>query len=372
NMKAINKRNRIKDLNRPPMIPMDICLGEGIIDFVSVVIPTYNRDYILGQALESVLMQDYPHFEVIIVDDGSTDTTTALIEKYLVLYPDKIKYIKKENGGLVSARNEGMRHTKGEFIAFQDSDDIWLQGKISNQVALFKKHPEVVIAWTLFNIVDENGKVTHENDINTAYNVYNIIDLDKCMPRAGQLEYANEKINYRKGDIFKTLFLGNLIHPPVAVVRRSAIQKVGGLDQTYLYAGEDYEFFWRVARLGEGALIEKAGMLYRMGSGDQMTSPDLLLFVALGYEKIITSRLKSYPGVFETIGEGIVQKQLIGAYSWVISSEFTSTYGLKSNGRKTFLKLLRFSFKDALKLVPFILFYNLPFSLRSFIKSKKS
>ncbi|MGZ3787742.1 MAG: glycosyltransferase [Bacteriovorax sp.] len=368
-MNKENKRNRIKDLYLPPMIPMDVCLGEGIVDLVSVIIPTYNRDYILDKSLDSVLMQDYPHFEIIVVDDGSTDHTSELMDKYVRQYPDKIKLVKKTNGGLVSARNEGLRHARGEFIAFQDSDDIWLQGKLSNQVNVLKKHPEVVIAWTLINVVDKNGKMTHENDINIAYNVYNVIDLDKCFPRAGTLDYGKEKISYRKGEIFKTLFLGNMVHPPVAFLRRTAIQKTGGLDQTYHYAGEDYEFFWRISLLGEGAMVEKAGMLYRMGADDQMTAKDLLLFVALGYEKAITARLKKFPGVFETLGKEVVHKHLAGAHAWVVTSEFSSAFGKKLNGVRAFFDLFRLSTTDALKLVPFMAAYTLPTTLRGPLKS---
>ncbi|MDD4973345.1 MAG: glycosyltransferase [Bacteriovorax sp.] len=364
-MKTENKRNRIKDMYLPPIIPMDVCLGDGVVDLVSVIIPTFNRDYILDKSLDSVLMQDYPHFEVIVVDDGSNDKTDELMEKYLKQYPGKIKFVKKTNGGLVSARNEGMRHAKGEFIAFQDSDDIWLQGKLSNQVAILKKHPEVVIAWTLINIVDEKGRMTHENDINTAYNVYNIIDLDKCFPRIGTLDYRNEKVSYRKGEIFKTLFLGNMVHPPVAFIRRTAIQKTGGLDQTYHYAGEDYEFFWRLSLLGEGAMVEKAGMLYRMGADDQMTSNELLLFVALGNEKAITNRLKNYPGVFEALGKEVVHEHLAQAHAWVVRSEFSSAYGKKSNGFRAFFDLFKLSYKEAFKLIPFVIAYHFPVKMRT-------
>jgi glycosyltransferase involved in cell wall biosynthesis len=237
-------------------------------------------------------MQDYPSFEVIVVDDGSNDNTEQLMARYLKQYPDKIKYIKKPNEGVLSARNEGMRHAKGEFIAFQDSDDIWLQGNLTNQVTVLKMHPEAVIAWTNIHIVDEKGNLTHENNIGAAYNVYNIINLDKCFPICGAFTYKNEMVAYRKGEIFRTLFLGNMIHPPVAFMRRTAIQKTGGLDKTYRYSCDEYEFFWRLSLLGEGIMIEKPGMLYRMGAEDQLTAKDLLVFIALGNFNIFNLKIK--------------------------------------------------------------------------------
>jgi glycosyltransferase involved in cell wall biosynthesis len=359
-----NKRNLIKDLYKSPMIPMDVCQGPGIADMVSVLIPTFNRDYILYKSLDSILAQDYPLFEIIVVDDGSSDKTSEVMERYLREYPDKIKYIQKPNGGLVSARNEGMRHASGEFIALQDSDDIWLQGKLKNQVAIFKKHPEVVINWTQTHIVNEDGVMTHENGIDFAYNVYNNVHFKNFLPRVGTLEYDGEIIPYKKGEIFTAFFLGNMVHPPVAMMRRSAIQKVGGLDQTYHYAGEDNEFFWRVSALGEGAMVEKAGMLYRYGAPDQMTKSDLHVFIALGYEKIINDRLRRYPEKFKSLGESVIQERLIAASEWVVTSEFSSLYGNKKNGLRAYRKLLQQSPKQAVKLIPFMIAYALPEKIR--------
>jgi glycosyltransferase involved in cell wall biosynthesis len=358
-----NKRERIKNLSHAPMIPNDLCLGNGIKDLVSVIIPTYNRDYILGKSIDSVLMQDYHNTEIIIVDDGSKDNTKTLVETYLKKFPKKIKYIEKVNGGLVSARNEGLRHANGEFIAFQDSDDIWLQGKLTNQVAVLKKHSEVAIVWCSIHIVDENENIIYKNDLSKAYHVYNIINLDQQLPKIGELEYQTEKISYRKGNIFSTLFLGNLIHPPVAMMRRLAIQKAGGLDQTYHNAGEDYEFFWRISEFGQGALIENAGILYRMGAQDQLTSNELLVFIALGYLKAIHDRLKRFPDKLKSLGDKVIQNKLIEAYIWAIKSEFTSTFGSKRNGLSLFLDLLIISTKYSSQLVPFMVIHSLPLFL---------
>ncbi len=93
---------------------------------ISVIIPTYNRANFLGEAIESVLSQTYKNLEVIIIDDGSTDDTRQLIEKYT---DKRIIYLYQEHGGTSAARNKGIQEAKGEYIAFLDSDDIWLSPK---------------------------------------------------------------------------------------------------------------------------------------------------------------------------------------------------------------------------------------------------
>jgi glycosyltransferase involved in cell wall biosynthesis len=99
---------------------------------VSVIIPTYNRKNIVSKAIDSVLSQTYTNYEIIVVDDGSTDQTEEALQPYLY----KIKYIYQENKGVSAARNTGIRNAKGEWIAFLDSDDQWLSGKLHMQVRI--------------------------------------------------------------------------------------------------------------------------------------------------------------------------------------------------------------------------------------------
>jgi glycosyltransferase involved in cell wall biosynthesis len=105
---------------------------------LSVVIPTYNRAYILREAIDSVLCQDLPS-EVIVVDDGSTDDTASVIAGY----DGRVRYTYQENRGAAAARNTGMRQVRGEFISLLDSDDVWLPGKTKAELQLFSQHPDV-------------------------------------------------------------------------------------------------------------------------------------------------------------------------------------------------------------------------------------
>jgi len=106
---------------------------------VSVIIPTYNRAQMLVECLESVISQTFTDYEVIVIDDGSTDDTGELVKPYL----DRIEYIKHENKGNAAARNSGLDIARGELIAFLDSDDLWLPGKLEREVDYLDGHPDV-------------------------------------------------------------------------------------------------------------------------------------------------------------------------------------------------------------------------------------
>lgn len=122
---------------------------------VSVVMPAYNAAWCVRKAIDSVLAQDFQDFELIVVDDGSTDDTAAV----LASYGDRIRVVSKVNGGMSSARNAGIRASCGEFIAFLDADDWWLPGKLGQQIALMRARPEVGFASTAARVEDPEGNL---------------------------------------------------------------------------------------------------------------------------------------------------------------------------------------------------------------------
>src|SRR5512139_2667017 len=105
---------------------------------VSVVVPAYNAAWCVRKAVDSVLAQDFRDFELIVVNDGSTDDTLAVLRGY----GDAIRVVDQRNGGMSNARNAGIRAARGEFLAFLDSDDWWLPGKLGRQVALLRARPD--------------------------------------------------------------------------------------------------------------------------------------------------------------------------------------------------------------------------------------
>ena len=121
---------------------------------VSVIIPSFNSAKYLPQAIESVLNQTYKDYEIIVIDDGSTDNTKELIAPYL----SKIRYVYQDNQGAGEARNRGLDLARGELIAFLDADDIFLPHKLKEQVAIFAAQPEIGIVNSGFRVIKENGE----------------------------------------------------------------------------------------------------------------------------------------------------------------------------------------------------------------------
>ena len=111
---------------------------------VSVIIPTYNRGWILKEAIDSVLAQDFEDFELIVVDDGSTDNTREILDTY----GQDIIVLQQANKGVSAARNRGIAEAGGQLVAFLDSDDRWLPRKLSRQVDFFNLNPDAVINQT--------------------------------------------------------------------------------------------------------------------------------------------------------------------------------------------------------------------------------
>jgi len=120
---------------------------------VSVIIPTYNRSGMLEQALRSVYAQTFKDFELIVVDDGSTDNTAKVMEKYA----RQIKYLPKKNGGVASARNLGLKAATGDLVAWLDDDDYFLPDKLEKQVKYMALHPEVGLVYTGMLMIDTTG-----------------------------------------------------------------------------------------------------------------------------------------------------------------------------------------------------------------------
>ena len=180
---------------------------------ISVIVPTYNRAWALGEALDSVLAQTYPAVELIVVDDGSTDETPDLLARY----GDDLRVLTLENGGVSQARNHGISASTGEFIAFLDSDDRWLPDKLAEQAAFFKATPEALICQTE-EIWIRNGK------------------------RVNPCKHHKKP----SGDIFEASLHLCLVSPSAVMMRRSLLEDVGLFDES-LPACEDYDLWLRIA-----------------------------------------------------------------------------------------------------------------------------
>ena len=204
---------------------------------VSVIIPTYNRDWIVKEAIDSVLAQDFNDYELIVVDDGSDDRTPEI----LAAYEDQLTMIRQANSGVSAARNRGIAAAAGRLIAFLDSDDLWLPQKLSAQVKFFADHPDAVICQTEERWVRNGVRVN---------------------PKKRHLKFS--------GMIFERSLALCLVSPSAVMMKRSLFKAVGVFDED-LPACEDYDLWLRISCRYPVDLIDTPLIIKRGGHADQLS-----------------------------------------------------------------------------------------------------
>ena len=187
-------------------------------NLISIITPVYNMGEYISETIESVLNQTYKNFELILVDDGSTDNTKTEIQKYL---PDtRIKYFRCNHKGPSAARNTGIKHSNGEFVAFLDGDDYWEPSKLEKQLHVFKKLNDVNVVYCKFHKVDCDGKL--------------LPDSPQPLP---------PPINFLKALLFSNVVFGS---SSSVMVRKNSLKDAGYFDEE-LYIGEDQDMWQRLA-----------------------------------------------------------------------------------------------------------------------------
>ena len=184
---------------------------------VSVIIPAYNSAGTVGRSVESALAQNFPDFEVVVVDDGSTDATLGVLEEFR----GRIRVVTQPNRGLAGARNAGAREAAGDYFAFLDADDTWAADKLAKAVDALAGDPDAVLAFSDATCVDETGAVMRSF-------------MRKEFARAPSME-----------DMMAGRFQ---ILPSSAVVRRDAFERVGGFREEFRGVGFEDVFFWILVR----------------------------------------------------------------------------------------------------------------------------
>jgi glycosyltransferase involved in cell wall biosynthesis len=204
---------------------------------VSVVVPAYNAAWCVGKAIDSVLAQDFRGFELVVVNDGSTDGTAEA----LAGYGDAIRVVMQRNGGLPNARNAGIREARGEFVAFLDADDWWLPGKLGRQVALMRQRPDIGFSSTAARVVDPDGGLL---------NVW------------GCARWEGAFLAHLFGSNADVAGSGSAV-----IARKALFDRVGGFDET-LRSLEDIDMWMRLAAVSDYACIDEplAVILKRPGS----------------------------------------------------------------------------------------------------------
>jgi glycosyltransferase involved in cell wall biosynthesis len=208
------------------------------LTMISVIIPTFNRARFLKQALHSLLAQQRVDMEVIVVDDGSTDDTAAIVASCGVA----VRYIHQVNAGVSAARNRGIRAAAGEWLAFLDSDDFWLPHKLEAQLDFFRRHPELRICQT-----------------------------EELWMRNGLRMNPRKYHQKPSGYCFPSLLERCLISPSAVMIHRGLLNEVGLFDEN-LPACEDYDLWLRIGCRQPIGFIEQAFIVKQGGHPDQLSA----------------------------------------------------------------------------------------------------
>jgi glycosyltransferase involved in cell wall biosynthesis len=227
---------------------------------VSVVIVTYNKAETIEAAIRSVLDQTYRDFEVLVVDDGSTDDTAARV----CAFGDGIRYLPKPNGGTGSARNLGIREARGRYVAFLDGDDLWLPNKLAVQMAAFEREPDLLAVQCSAHLVDHRLRV---------------FETRRCHPRQDTLM---EYLQFHNLPAFSS----------AVIVRREAFQAIGGFG-TDLVILSDWDMACRLASAGTLRSVPDVLVLYRQYPNNQ--SRDVRIHLKPGMRSL--RRFFAQPGL---------------------------------------------------------------------------
>jgi glycosyltransferase involved in cell wall biosynthesis len=205
---------------------------------VSVIIPTYNQANFIDKAIESVLSQTYQDFEIIVINDGSTDNTEEIIRGFK---DKRVKYVKKyKNKGISVARNIGIKVARGKYIALLDSDDEWLPEKLDKQIKILQdESPELGVVYSNLCYIDENGKNMNR-----------------------KLRNSKKAEGYIYEDLLEKYCVGS---PSSFLIKKECFNRVGLFDDL-LSGQEDWDMWIRIAKYYRFALIKIPLVKYRLHS----------------------------------------------------------------------------------------------------------
>lgn len=262
-----------------------------VTPLVTVVIPAYNVEQWIFATIESVLKQTYKPVEVVVVNDGSTDGTAEVIAGF----GDRVRCVTQPNKGLSAARNTGIRVAEGQFIAFLDSDDLWMPEKLECQVDLLRRFPEIGWVYSDAFVVDHTATI-----------VLNRVGRTSSLP---------------SGDILRALILRNFIPCPTPLVRRSALARVGGFDESpAIQIAEDWDMWLRLAGEFPAGCVSRPLAMIRLHGKSMTGTMDLDAALAskmvviekavrLRPAALLPLRARAVAGVYLDMGEWMFRRE---------------------------------------------------------------
>jgi len=234
-----------------------------LFPLVSIILPTYNRAEWLPRAINSILAQTYPNWELIIWNDGSQDDSEKIIDEYK---DSRFYYFFDRNHGMSYALNNAINKAQGEYIAFLDDDDQWTKPKLSYQMDLLTNNPDIdMIFGNFLNI----NLVSGENGIGFKQNAYAMRQLE------------SRKIDSQAfsiiGNFFRSFCISNFIAFDTVIIRRATVNKVGRFNES-LRNGMDFEYWWRMALLDGKMAYTNEIMLKRIKPPGSLSSSSILTY----------------------------------------------------------------------------------------------
>ena len=217
---------------------------------VGVIVPAFNAAKTLPIALESVASQTFDDWQILLVDDGSTDNTAEVVAPFLDRFGARMLYIVQENRGLPAARNAAIRASSAEFLALLDADDVWLPCRLAESVQVLRQRPLAGLAYGCITTIDQDG-------------------------RLGETFAGNRR--YAEGRIAPHIYMRQVELPcPTITFRRRCIDEVGFFDET-MRATEDRDLWLRIALRYEVAFVPRVLALYRVSPSSMSTDPERML-----------------------------------------------------------------------------------------------
>lgn len=270
---------------------------------VSVIIPTYNRAHIVTEAIESVLAQTYQSYEIIVVDDGSTDNTAEVLKKY----GNKIKYYYQDNKGVSAARNRGIREANGDFIAFLDSDDLWKSDKIEKQVIVFQENQDLGLVYSYAEFLTvSTGKIQIKPRV-ICSNLRDLVEKDAILPT------------------------------PTVMIRKKCLADIGLFAET-IPGIEDFDLWFRIAEKYTFSFIPAVLAKARYFGPNLSSESDKM---SHGYLIIYNKIISKYQRIFDVR----YMKERLAVQHYSLGRSF-----IKSNNYKQSLQHIA----ESVKLYPFV------------------
>lgn len=238
---------------------------------ISVIIPAYNAEKTIKKTIESVFNQTFTNFELIIINDGSTDSTLDVVSN---LKDYRIKVFSHANSGPNRTRNRGISQASGEYISFLDADDLWTPDKLEAQLKALQANPEAAVAYSWTNWIDEAGQYLHKGSYSRA-----------------------------TGDVYLQLllldFIGSGSNPLICA---RALAEVGGFDET-LVAGQDWDMWLRLAARYQFAVVTSPKVLYRKSLNSWSSN---FARREVGFRQVIEKALAQSPESIQRLKKTII------------------------------------------------------------------